>query len=55
MTEKTWTELLGKWDENVVVDGHYLSRKTGDWYYVLWTFDNKSQAETALAAWKDEA
>jgi hypothetical protein len=51
----TWTELLGKWDENIVVDGRYISRKTGSQFYLLWTFDNKSQAEAALAAWKDEA
>ena len=52
---KTWTQLLGNDTRNCLVDGRYISRRTGpDQYVRLWSFDTHQQALDVMQSWIDE-
>ncbi len=52
--QKTWTELLGPWDDDCCVSGARIVRymNNGQWR-ILWTFDrDEDMAHRCFVAWK---
>ncbi len=50
---KTWVEMYGCPD-NCVVDGEYISHKTGNSYKVVCRLESEKQARECFAVWQKE-
>ncbi len=53
-TQKQWTDLLGKYDVNCVVEMNNIVKKNGVQRKVLWTFDTNKDATEVFEQWKKE-
>lgn len=55
VTQKTWTDLLGKPQGNEMVWGSEIIREVGlHRFTTLWTFDNNTQAVNCFEHWLKE-
>ena len=54
-TQKTWTDLLGKFCTSCSVLANTICQYEGNHgYSVLWTFDSPKQAQEAFSTWQKE-
>lgn len=56
ITQKTWTDLLGKPQGNESVDGNDIVREVDlNQFRILWSFETPKKAKECLDTWYDEA
>jgi hypothetical protein len=53
IASRTWTEVLGSWDESCFLRGSEIVRRpNGSRCVVLWRFDSETVARLSFEAWK---
>lgn len=51
-TQKTWTDLLGRFNQKAKVHGKYISLQASDSeWMVIWSFESNQQAEECFSYW----